>query len=156
MPVYINISLEGVGKITKRINGIEKVIGDLTPAWKKIGVDFRNTERLVFSGQGAYGSRPRWQPLTPKYRQWKNQHYPGKPILEQTGALKSSLISKGGNNIEIITKNSITLGSNDPKFKWHQKDTKKMVARPPITFTKYQGDKWAKIIKDEILKGAKI
>lgn len=156
MPVYINFTLDGVGTVTRRINGVIGKVKNLTPAFKKIGKDFRETERRVFQGQGAYGSRSRWQPLTPKYKEWKDKHYPGKPILEQTGALKNSLISKGGNHIEIITKNSITLGNKDPKFKWHQKGTRKMVARPPITFTKYQGDKWAKIIRDEILKGAKI
>lgn len=156
MPVYINITLEGVGTVKRRINGIIGKVKDLRPAFQKIGEDFRNTERKVFQGQGAYGSRSSWKPLTPKYREWKQQHYPGRPILEQTGALRSSLTSKGANHIEIITKNSITLGSSDPKFKWHQKDTSKMTARPPITFTKYQGDKWAKIIRDEILKGAKV
>lgn len=157
MPIYINITLDGVGTVTRRINGVIGKVKDLRPAFREIGKDFRETERKVFQGQGAYGSRSSWKPLTPKYREWKQKHYPGRPILVMEGKLRQSLISKGGNNVEIITKRSITLGTKDPKFKWHQKGTKRgLVARPPITFTKYQGDKWAKIIRDEILKGAKV
>jgi phage gpG-like protein len=153
MPVVIEFELEGVGKFTKRINKISKVCSDLTPAWKKIGEDFRRTEEKVFKGQGSYGSRSAWKPLTPKYSEWKSLYFPSKPILEATGSLKNSLITKGANNIEIISPLSIKLGTNDSKFKYHQKGTKKMAARPPITFTKYQGNKWAKIIRDELLKG---
>ena len=153
MPVYINISLSGIGTITKRVNKVSDQMKDLRPAFIKIGEDFRKTEIKVFQGQGAYGSRSAWKQLTPKYKQWKSAHYPGKPILQMTGALKNSLTTKGPGNIEIITKNSITLGSDDPKFKWHQKGTRKMAARPPITYTKYQGTKWINIIRDEILKG---
>lgn len=155
MALYIKIDLEGVPTLIRRVNGVKGKVKDLRKAWKKIGEDFRKTEERVFNGQGYYGSRPGWTPLTPKYREWKDKHYPGKPILQQTGALKSSLTKKGAGHIEIIRRTSITLGSNDPKFKWHQKGTKKMVARPPITFTNYQAEKWAKIIRDDILEGAK-
>lgn len=154
MPLYIKMNLDGVGEMTRRINGVSKVVKNLRPAWKKIGEDFRKTEEKVFNAQGAYGSRAGWRPLTLKYRDWKQTRYPGKPILQATGALKNSLTKKGPGHVEIIRKHSITLGSSDPKFKYHQKGTKKMVARPPITFTQYQGNKWAKIIRDEILKGS--
>jgi phage gpG-like protein len=153
LSIYINITLDGVGTVKKRINKITGKIKDLKPAFEKIGDDFRKTEDRVFKGQGYYGSRPGWKPLSPEYRSWKDKHYPGKPILQMTGDLRNSLATKGKNHVQRITKNSITLGSNDPKFKWHQNGTSKMVARPPITFTKYQGEKWAKIVRDEILKG---
>jgi len=154
LPIYININLDGVGTVTKRINKIAGTVKDLTPAFKKIGDDFRQTEDRVFKGQGYYGSRPGWKPLTLEYRDWKNVHFPDKPILQMTGDLRNSLATKGKNHIERITKNSITIGSSDPKFIWHQKGTNRgLPARPPVTFTKYQGEKWATIVKDEILKG---
>lgn len=155
MALYIKIDLEGVPTLIRRINGVKGKVKDLRKAWKKIGEDFRKTEEKVFNGQGAYGSRSQWTPLTPKYKEWKQSHYPGKPILQLSGNLKSSLTKKSAGHIEIITATSITLGSNDKKFKWHQKGTNKMVARPPITFTEYQAEKWAKIIRDDIMEGAK-
>lgn len=154
MAQYIKIKLDGVKTIEKRINGVVGKVKDLKSAFKKIGIDFRETEKKVFSGQGSYGSRSSWKPLTPKYQEWKNQKYPGRPILQLTGNLKKSLTQKGQNHVELITKNSITLGSSDFKFKYHQKGNDKMVKRPPITFTHYQGLKWAKIIRNEILKGS--
>ena len=154
MAVNIQFKLEGVGEINKRINKISKTISDFTSAWKKIGEDFRETEDKVFKGQGSYGSRSGWKPLTPRYQEWKSLHYPGKPILQLSGDLKTSLTSKGKNHVEIIRPKSITLGSSDPKYIWHQKGTKRgLPARPPVTFTKYQANKWVKIIKTEILKG---
>lgn len=155
MPLYINIELDGIKPISRRINGIVGKVKDLRPVFKKIGKDFRETEEKVFNSQGAYGSRPAWTPLSPKYKEWKDKHYPGKPILQQTGKLKTSLSRKGGNHVEVITKNSITLGTKDYKFKWHQKGTPRMPERPPITFTQYQGNKWAKMIRNHILSGAK-
>lgn len=153
MPISVSFDIKGVDLINKRLNKIEKSCKDLTNAWKKIGKDFRETEEKVFTGQGSYGSRGRWVKLSPKYEAYKNRTHPGKPILQKTGDLKRSLTQKGGNNIEIIEPMKITLGTNDVKLKYHQKGTKKMPARPPITITKYQTDKWVKIIRDEILRG---
>lgn len=154
MAVNIEFTLEGVGTIKRRINKISKSINDFTPAWKKIGEDFRDTEEKVFKGQGSYGSRSKWVPLTPKYQAWKSSRFPGRPILQMSGDLKNSLTTKGKNSIEIIRPKSITLGSSDPKYVYHQRGTKRgLPARPPITFTRYQGDKWVKIIKETILKG---
>ena len=154
MSIYINITLDGVRTATKKIDRIASTVKDLTPAFKKIGDDFRKTEDRVFKGQGYYGSRPGWKPLTPQYRNWKNANFPGKPILQMTGKLRNSLATKGNNHVERITKNSITIGTSDQKAMWHQKgNSRGLPARPPITFTKYQGDRWANIIKDEILRG---
>jgi len=153
MPLYINIELEGVGKISKRINKVTENVKNLRPAFEKVADDFRSTEDKVFRGQGAYGSRAKWKKLSPIYDEWKSRHYPGRPILYRDGDLKNSLASKGANHIEIIKKTSITLGSNDPKFIWHQKGTIKMPSRPPITFTKYQGNKWTNFVKEHIEGG---
>jgi len=155
MAINISITLDGVGTINKRINKVSKSIKDISPSFKKIAQDFRETEGKVFSGQGAYGSRPGWIPLAPLYKEWKSRHYPGKPILQVTGDLRNSLAEKGKNHVEIITNKSLTIGSSDPKMKWHQKGTKKMPSRPPVTYTRYQGNKWAKIIRDDILGSVK-
>lgn len=149
MPINIQIELEGVKTINRRINGVIRKTRDFTTAFEKIGKDFRKTEERVFKGQGSYGSRPRWKALSPKYKEWKQQNFPGKPILQRTGSLMASLTKRSGQHVEIIRPKSITIGSSNPTMKYHQK------TRPPITFTNYQGQKWAKIIRDDILKGAK-
>jgi phage gpG-like protein len=155
MPTYIKIQLAGGIEVTKRINGVVGSLKDMRKGFKKIGDDFRETEEKIFNGQGAYGSRGRWSELTPLYRNWKSVNYPGKPILQMTGSLKNSLTKKTSGHVEIITKNSITLGSTNPTFIYHQKGTRKMRARPPIIFTEYQGRKWVNIMKDHIMEGIK-
>lgn len=153
MPVYIKFELAGVGTIVKRVNNYNQHINDVRPAFRLIAKDFKDTERKVFGSQGSYGSRPSWKQLTPNYKIQKSLQFPGKPILQRKGTLFKSLTSNGAYNIEEITKSSVKMGSSDPKFKYHQRGTKKMVARPPITFTHYQGTKWSKIIRDYITKG---
>ena len=151
--VTIRISIMGVDTVVKNINGSIKATEDLRQPFNKIAEDFRNTEFKVFQAQGGYGSRSKWTALSPKYKKWKSQRFPGKPILQQTGSLRNSLSKKGAGYFEVIRKQTLTMGSTNKTFKWHQQGTSKMPKRPPITITKYQGTKWAKIVGDHIRQG---
>lgn len=149
----VKFEMNGKDKIDSNFKLISKRLKNSSEAFKKIGEDFRKLESKIFKSQGAFGSRMKWRPLKPKTLEIKSKRFPGQPILVETGNLKKSLTSKDGNHIEIIKKDSIKLGSKDPKFKYHQQGTNRMTARPMITLTKYQGEKWTKIIKDETMKG---
>lgn len=148
----VKIDLTGLDTVQLNLNKVSKAIKDIRPALKKVANDIRETEDKVFMAEGAYGSRAKWRKLSPNYKHWKSMNFPGKPILQQTGALRQSLIYKGNSNhIETITKTSLTYGSKDPKFSWHQTGNTKLPKRPPLTYTKYQGVKWSKIIRDDIM-----
>lgn len=75
-------------------------------------------------GHGEYG---KWAPLTPRYARWKAKHYPGKKILERTGAMKGDLLSPENRGVQ--TPRTLTYGTNILYAKFHQKGTKHMVAR---------------------------
>jgi len=40
-----------------------------------------------------------WPGLSPKYKAWKDQHFPGRPILVATGALRGALVKGGPGSI---------------------------------------------------------
>jgi phage gpG-like protein len=138
----IGFDIQGMDNIKKRINKLKSTYNNLSGPLKKVVQDFSKTESKVFNSQGAYGSRPRWTPLV------KPELGSGR-ILVQSGQLRNSVINPSTK----ITKNSLTLNFKDRKFKFHQKGTRKMTSRPPVTITEYQKKKWIKIIRDDILKG---
>lgn len=152
----VEIDLQGLDTVKLNLNKVEKAVKDIRPGLKKVANDIRETEDRVFKAEGAYGSRARWKKLSPNYKKWKSRVFPGQPILQASGGLRQSLVYKGNaNHIETITKTSLTFGSRDPKFSWHQTGTRKMPKRPPLTYTRYQGVKWSKIIRDDIMERIK-
>ena len=51
----------------------------------------------------------KYSPLKPKYKKWKERHYPGRPILVLTGAMKEA--SEGGaGSVTEITKTTVKFG----------------------------------------------
>ncbi len=74
-------------------------------SWKRYFLDLGHRVknlRPVFESFGQYmvtgsimrnfeaeGRPDRWAPLSPKYKAWKENHYPGRPILVLTGEMKA-------------------------------------------------------------------
>ena len=63
-----------------------------------------------------------WEALTPRYANWKNDHYPGEPILRATGLMQDVAYIK--------TKGNVFLVQSTRYGKFHQFGTSKMAARP--------------------------
>jgi len=63
-----------------------------------------------------------WQMLTPRYASWKNENYPGEPILRATGLMQDIAYIKTQGNVFLVK--STKYG------KFHQFGTSKMAARP--------------------------
>lgn len=79
---------------------------ELVFAFERFGAELPNTPRHVFKhliaaveeftkrqfkAEGLGPVAGKWRELSPKYKAWKEARYPGKPILERTGALKAAL-----------------------------------------------------------------
>lgn len=88
-----------------------------------------------FRGHGLGPNRGKWAPLTDAYARWKAKHYPGKPILERTGALKESLTNAGDvNALREERPTGISYGSRIQYGHYHQLGTIYMVDRPLFDF----------------------
>jgi phage gpG-like protein len=67
------------------------------------------TKVVVPSLQKSFkaGGRPKWIKLKPRYKKWKDKHYPGKPVLTRTGQAAQTVV-KG---IVVVTARKATLTS---------------------------------------------
>lgn len=82
------------------------------------------------------GTPKRWASLSKKYREWKEKHYPGRPILVLSGRMKAGFRWKARKrSLQII--NRVTAGQKNktPRWQWHQSGTGKMPARPMLQVT---------------------
>lgn len=163
-------AVDRIGKFLDRM-------GDWRPALQEIATDFYAEETKVFNSQGAHDGRPRWDELGPLYSKWKGQEYPGRPILECTGALRRSLIGPGGAGVLKIEKRKLTIGTkvgtgtgqgrtkNWNVARLHQGEVHRKgvfenvpqaggvtPARPPLTFTQNQKNRWAMILAKHIVR----
>jgi len=79
---------------------------------------FRGLSRLVERGiekhieTGGEWSGPPLATLSRAYAEWKEAHFPGRPTLVQTGALRASLRSGGSGNIRKVGANLADFGTS--------------------------------------------
>lgn len=87
-------------------------IADLRPLYEEVLEPAFYAEREEdFASQGARVGG--WIELEERYRAWKAIHYPGKPILQLTGALKDSLTKQGATGqVRRIDGRSMEIGTD--------------------------------------------
>ncbi len=138
-PIFaLRIETQGVGSTDVRIKGLTRLIGDLTPAWPRVIDKFREQESRTFATEGGSGALGRWTPLSAGYARWKARRYSGRKILELTGALKASLVSRSEWSVVIPQKDSLFIGTGVPYATFHQHGTAIMPRRAPVALTPRQ------------------
>jgi hypothetical protein len=124
-------------------------IEDFTPAFEKINNSFYAIERRLFDTEGKSGQLGKWKYLDMKYAEWKysdKNPFSGRKILELSVDLKRSLTQEGPENIKMISPRQLIMGSINPLLAIHYDGNKNLPRREPISLTKLQKTKWAKII----------
>ena len=48
-----------------------------------------------FETEGAHGTGAKWTELNKAYEDWKDEHYPGRPMLVRTGAMRRAFLVDG-------------------------------------------------------------
>lgn len=91
---------------------MRRSITDLRPLYEEVlEPAFYADREQDFASQGARVGG--WRELEANYRRWKAIHYPGKPILQLTGALKTSFTKQGAQGqVRRIDERTMTIGSN--------------------------------------------
>lgn len=112
-----------------------------------------------FETEGAWGNQP-WKQLSDGYREWKEAHGPGLPLLvglKATGRKGTrsnpiegkSYMPSGKMRVELLAPSSVKVSpkrmvyapvSNIAGF--HQEGTPKMPARPPVVIPLREFDEW--------------
>jgi hypothetical protein len=91
-----------------------------------------------------------WKPLDAEYGSWKSAHFPGAPILVQSGALFAKVVKgpdlDGG-------KRGATFSFGGEIAKFHQYGTTKMAKREIIFSPELWEKDVAKMVEDYIIDG---
>lgn len=119
--VDIEITLQGVGEVSRRLRAKREAMQDLTPAWPAVDEVLRDIARQEFASEGAQGGEP-WQGLAPRTQNERRRlgYGPAHPILQRTQRLARSLTSLTGDTITVHKENYYAFGTAVEYFKYHQ------------------------------------
>jgi phage gpG-like protein len=126
------VDVDGLPMFDRAFNRLDS-LNDLRPLWPEVISEFYLIEQEQFDTEGAAGGQ-KWAPLSPAYREWKEIHYPGEPILQREHDLINSLTDpEAPDAILEPREDELIIGSKVPYARIHQRK-----GRPPISFSEQQ------------------
>lgn len=120
MMYSLRIRSTGFEAVSTLMNRMLRTVSDLTPAWPAVEAEFRKIEFEQFESEGGSGQSGKWPALSPKYKAWKERHFPGRKIMELTGRSKRSLVGRTGDSIVQYSPKRLVIGSSVPYLPFHQ------------------------------------
>lgn len=151
MAVRFTFAVEGEVQIDRTLARLVDNVTDARPLWDALADRFARMETRQFDSGGRYGSDV-WVPLSPAYAAWKAAAYPGKPILERTGALRESLTRRPF-GVEVIDARAIAVGSGIDYGRFHQAGGGTLPRRRPVEFPESERRVWVRYIQRFIISG---
>lgn len=82
-------------------------VSDFSELFEGFGEIFRDLMTEQFSSEGSLAGG--WAALSPKYAEWKEEHYPGRPIGVLRGYLRDAMTGKAGYS-ELVGKTQASWG----------------------------------------------
>lgn len=112
--MQFEITLQGEKDLQQKLGRLENQLMVWTDAFAAIGRAFvRFYSSAPFASRGSIYGKP-WPALNPKYKTWKADHYPGRPILIREGTLSQGFDFTS-------TTNEVKLFNRVDYFEKHQK-----------------------------------
>lgn len=127
------VELHGANELVRALDDWQGQVKNLRPAFRDLTIDV--LAPAIARRFEAHG--PGWAPLSPNYAAWKALHFPGKGLLERTGAMRATFTdrSRFGSSATTVTESSLTIDpKSTPYWKYHQQGTPRMPARPILAF----------------------
>ena len=113
-------------------HSIEQLGNNLTDGfdWSLLAPLIAEAADNIFASEG----RGAWPQLSEAYARWKAKNYPGKGILELTGAYRTAVTQIGSAyNVLETTDNSLTYGVSGLDYPvFHESGTNRLPARPVL------------------------
>ena len=155
MPTIFTVEVLGEEQVARVLDGVEYRAQDMRPIWQILAEDFYQVEEEQFATEGGFSGG--WAELSERYKVWKEAHYPGRPILVLTGALREAITSPNARgSIYDLQRDYMMVGVSRevlPYAVYHQTGTRHMPARPPIALPESTKERWVAAIH-AYLKGA--
>lgn len=127
MAIALHIELHGGEAFNRAWARVGQFFGkDLTPFFEIITKWWYAGQAKIFATEGKNLLGSRWAPLGAltesgppgQYGEWKQKHYPGKPLLQLTGRLMSAMTRKTSYSWQAMTPESLQIGlMNIPYWK---------------------------------------
>jgi phage gpG-like protein len=141
MAAILSFTVIGGEAVQRGLTALLEQMKDLRPFWRDVFAPkyFGMVQDLFATGGRARGGGGKfksgaWAQLSPKYRIWKQQHYPGQPILVREGVLRESVRwsgkALGPGGIFDAHPSFVVAGTAIPYGKYHDTGTSRMPARP--------------------------
>lgn len=145
------VSFAGEEIFNRAFNRIDS-LSDLRPLYPEVIAAFYQFEREQFDTEGAAGGE-RWTPLSPVYAEYKERVFPGQPILQAEGDLMVSLTDpEAAGAVLIPREDELIIGTSVPYAIHHQRGTRNMPKRPPLSFSEEQKHRMQKAIQAGLVR----
>lgn len=145
--VKINIETLGDERFLRSFSRISRLASDYREPLAFVAEAFYRINENNFDKEGVPEN---FVPLSPKYKRWKDRHYPGKKIMQLTGRLMNSLTAENQadsqDTVRIIAKDYAELGTLVPYAHRHQKGTFGMPRRKVVQVTDKHKVEWGRIV----------
>ena len=130
--ISFSLKVVNADKVSFAFGGLAASIKDWRKSiWPIVRSDaIRPWLRKQFASQGRQGSHGKWAALSPAYAAQKARRYPGKPILEASGAMKNDLLSES--NEGETTAQTMLYGTKIKYALFHQTGTKGKSGKPKM------------------------
>lgn len=149
--IQLTATVEGEQVFNRAFNRLD-ALSDFRPFWPNVIQEFYLIEAEQFDSEGAAGGE-RWTPLSPLYSEYKEQVYPGQPILQAEGDLRASLTDpEAAGAILQPREDELIIGTSVPYALAHQRGTIRMPRRPPINFSEAQKRRLQKAIQAGLVR----
>lgn len=128
-------------------------LSDLRPVWPNVIREFYLIEAEQFQSEGAAGASGKWAALSNVYAKYKQVAHPDKPILRADDELFESLTNpEAAGAILRPDEQELTIGTSVPYAAFHQRGTRRMPARPPISLAESQKRRIQKAIQTGLVR----
>jgi phage gpG-like protein len=117
----VRITGEGIEPLKIGLLRLRTLTDDISSAWPAVTQELRDIMAEQFTSQGALGQTGRWASLDKKYAARKARQFPGRTILERSGALRASLQVQTGDSIVEGSPRALFFGTSVPYAGFHQK-----------------------------------
>ena len=126
----MQVQIKTTPQLNILVRRIDLLIENLTDGfdWESLAPIVAEAAERIFASQGRGG----WPQLSAAYARWKAKNYPGKGILDLTGAYRNAATQIGApHNAITTTENSLTYGVEGLDYPvFHESGTDRLPARP--------------------------
>ena len=126
----MQVQIKTTPQLNALMRNIDQLSKNLTQGfdWESLAPIVAEAADNIFASEGRGG----WPQLSEAYARWKARNFPGKGILDLTGAYRNAATQIGApGNVITTTENSLTYGVEGLDYPvYHETGTDRMPARP--------------------------